>query len=470
MPYKRLMNMIQTIFQPQRKLAPPPIIKTQYLPQVPSPIKLPARQIPRAEHSVSRKNISKNAIKVLYQLHQAGYQAFLVGGGIRDMLLGMKPKDFDVATNASPEQVRQVFRNCRLIGRRFLLAHVHFGQEIIEVATFRKQHDESGGGVIEDGQIIRDNVYGTIDDDACRRDFTINALYYDISNFSLLDYANGMDDIQAKLIRLIGNPAERYKEDPVRMLRAVRLAAKLGFEIEEETAKAIYEYNHLLENTHAARLYEEVLKMFLSGHAHASFLKLREFGLFKHLFPQTEASFDNPLALTLVEQALKNTDERVVTDKPVTPAFLFAALLWFPILRLQPKCREEGLSEQDCLVTAIDKVLHRQAQTIAIPRRISILSHEIWLLQPRLTRPKTKRSFRITTHPRFRAGYDFLCLRAEAGEEVEDSAHWWTRVQEVDQSQWEQLLETTPTPRSNRNHRRRKKKKTPSTSAPSAEQ
>jgi poly(A) polymerase len=458
--YKRLVNLIQTLFNPKKNPSPPPLLTMRPSTiKLPSPIQLPAKHIPRAQHSVSRKNISKNAVKVLYQLHQSGYQAFLVGGGIRDTLLGLKPKDFDVATNASPEQVRQVFRNCRLIGRRFLLAHVHFGQEIIEVATFRKQHDESGDGVIENGCIIRDNVYGTIDEDACRRDFTINALYYDIADFSLLDYANGLDDLHAKIIRLIGNPAERYQEDPVRMLRAVRLAAKLGFEIEPETAKPIHQFSHLLENTHAARLYEEVLKMFLSGHAYPSFLKLREFGLFKFLFPQTEACFDDPCALALVEQALKNTDARVAADKPITPAFLFAALLWFPILRLIPEFRDRGLSEQDCLVSAIDKVINRQVRHISIPRRITILSHEIWLLQPRLTRPKTKRSLRIMTHPRFRAGYDFLCLRAQAGEKVEDSAQWWTKIQEMDEGERQRFLETVPNPRAHRNNRRRKKKK-----------
>lgn len=462
MPYKRLKNIIQTLFNPKKKPTLPPIITTRPSIKLPSPIQLPAKHIPRAQHSVSRKNISKNAVKVLYQLHQAGYQAFLVGGGIRDTLLGLKPKDFDVATNASPEEVRQLFRNCRLIGRRFLLAHVHFGQEIIEVATFRKQHDASGDGVIENGCIIRDNVYGTIDEDACRRDFTINALYYDISDFSLLDYADGLADLQAKMIRLIGNPDDRYQEDPVRMLRAVRLAAKLGFEIEPETAKAIHKYSHLLEKTHAARLYEEVLKMFLGGYAHPSFLKLREFGLFKFLFPETEACFDDPTALILVEQALKNTDERVATDKPVTPAFLFAALLWFPILRLIPECQERGLSEQDCLVSATDKVINRQVRHLAIPRRITILSHEIWLLQPRLTRPKTKRSLRIMTHPRFRAGYDFLCLRAQAGEPVEDSSEWWTKIQSVDESEREQLIGTMPLQRTRRNNRRRRKKKTTS--------
>ena len=463
MPYKRLMNIIQTLFNPPKRQPLSPAITTRHLIKLPPPIQLPAKQIPRAQHSVSRKNISKNAVKVLYQLHQSGYQAFLVGGGIRDLLLGLKPKDFDVATNASPEQVRQVFRNCRLIGRRFLLAHVHFGQEIIEVATFRKQHDESGDGVIENGCIIRDNVYGTIDEDACRRDFTINALYYDISNFSLLDYADGMADLQAKIIRLIGNPVERYQEDPVRMLRAVRLAAKLGFEIEPETAKAIHQFNHLLENTHAARLYEEVLKMFLGGYAYPSFVKLREFGLFKRLFPQTEACLDDPIALALVEQALKNTDERVAADKSVTPAFLLAALLWFPILRLIPEYRDKGLSEQDCLVSAIDKVIDRQIQRISIPRRVTILSHEIWLLQPRLTRPKTKRSLRIMTHQRFRAGYDFLYLRAQAGENVADSAQWWTQVQTMDEAQREQFFDTVPSHRSNRNNRRRKKKKPPTT-------
>ncbi len=395
------------------------------------------KRIIRAAHSVSRNQISKSALKVLYQLNQAGYQAFLVGGCVRDLLLKRTPKDFDVATNARPEEVQALFRNCRLIGRRFLLAHVHFGREnsreIIEVATFRARHDSDneGEGLVINGRIVRDNVYGTINEDAWRRDFTINALYYDISDFSLLDYANGMADIQAGIIRLIGDPILRYQEDPVRMLRAARFAAKLGFSIEPQTAAPIYQLRHLLDGIPKARLFEEILKLFMTGHGLQSFEQLRKFGLFAQLFPQVETGFSDKSALQMVRQALQSTDLRIERQQSVNPAFLLAALLWHPLLKLLPQFQNQGLNEQEALVQAAQKALNIQTKTIVIPRRLTTQMLEIWLLQPRLMKRSKNRRQRqsLLENPRFRSGYDFIFLRGQAGDtEAREVAHWWSQL------------------------------------------
>ncbi|MCK5876367.1 MAG: polynucleotide adenylyltransferase PcnB [Candidatus Marithrix sp.] len=395
-------------------------------------IKKNPTSVPRPEHNLSRHDISQAALYVLYQLHKSGYQAFLVGGGVRDVLLGQTPKDFDIVTNALPEQIRKLFNNCRLIGRRFVLAHVRFNREIVEVATFRATHKNGEGeGVVENGQIVRDNVYGsTVDDDAGRRDLTINAIYYDISDFSLLDYANGIKDLQNGVIRLIGNPKLRYQEDPVRMLRAARFAAKLGFTIEPKTAAPIPKLANLLANIPPARLFEEVLKLFLSGHAVASFKQLHQYGLFKQLFPETAACLKNPIALKLVEQVMYDTDERISNKKPVTPAFLLAALLWPPLLRKLPHKQTKGVNLQEELIEIGQKLLSKtKMQRIAIPRRISVPMQEIWLLQLRLTRQRRvkKKNLKLLEHPQFRAGYDFLLLRAKAGEnQIVEFADWWT--------------------------------------------
>ncbi|HEC85498.1 MAG: polynucleotide adenylyltransferase [Candidatus Parabeggiatoa sp. nov. 1] len=425
--------------------------------------KTPIR-IPRPEHSVSRSNISQAALHVLYQLHQAGYQAFLVGGGVRDVLLGRVPKDFDIVTNARPEQVKSLFRSSRLIGRRFLLVHVRVSKEIVEVATFRAHHDKGSNGAMEDGRIVRDNVYGnSVDDDALRRDFTINALYYDISDFSLLNYANGMADLQAGVIRLIGDPVLRYQEDPVRMLRAARFAAKLGFTMTKETAEPIPELSCLLANIPPARLLEEVLKLFLGGYAVQSFVQLRQYDLFKQLFPLTERCLDDPVALALVVQVLRNTDERKNDNKPITPAFLLAALLWPPLSRLLPDDKQptKNINPQERLLDACQHILAKPQQRIAIPRRISVLMQDIWLLQLRLTRARRgkKKNLSLIEHPRFRAGYDFLLLRANAGEEeVGSDAQWWTNFLNSNESGREVLLSQGPGPVKQR--RRRSKSKT----------
>ncbi len=418
-------------------------------------------RILRPDHQLSRRNISQAALDVLYQLHKAGYQAFLVGGSVRDVLLGRAPKDFDVVTNAHPEQVKSLFHRCRLIGRRFLLAHVPLKDEIVEVATFRAHHNKGGDGATEKGRIVRDNVYGScVGEDALRRDFTINALYYDISDFSLLDYADGMGDLQAGVIRLIGDPVLRYQEDPVRMLRAVRFAAKLGFNIAPQTAAPIYDLGGLLAEIPPARLFEEVLKLFLSGHAMQSFVQLQQYDLFKELFPYTNARFDDTTSLALIKQVLHNTDERKSDNKSIMPAFLLAALLWPPLSHQLSKKAAKSRNPQEILLTASQLVLGNQQRHVAIPRRIAILIQDIWLLQLRLTRLRRgkKKCLSVLGHPRFRAGYDFLQLRASAGEEqVAVDVEWWTHFLEHDEKGREILL--SPTPTKKRPRRRKPKKK-----------
>lgn len=395
------------------------------------------RTLPRAEHVVSRSDISPNALKVLYRLSRAGYRACLVGGGVRDLLLGREPKDFDVGTDARPEQVRALFRNCRLIGRRFRLAHVHFGREIIEVATFRGDGEAGAGDVAvggKDDRRIGDNVYGTLEEDVWRRDFTVNALYYDIEDFSVVDYVGGVEDLRAGLLRVIGEPATRYREDPVRMLRAVRFAAKLGFRLEPDTEHPIPVLAGLLEDIPPARLFEEVLKLFLGGCALETFERLRHYGLFARLFPQTEeclAREEGGFPSIFVSRALANTDGRVAAGKPVTPVFLFAALLWEPVRRCAAQLEAEGATALEAVQDAGDEVVARQVRCVALPRRITLPMREIWQLQIRFAGPpRGKRALRLLQHPRFRAAYDLLVLRAQAGEEVGSLVDWWTEFQE----------------------------------------
>ncbi|HEX4854193.1 polynucleotide adenylyltransferase PcnB [Arenimonas sp.] len=390
--------------------------------------------VPRAEHGISRKDISPNALRVLYKLREGGFQGYLVGGAVRDLLVGGHPKDFDVATDATPEQVRSLFRNCRLIGRRFRLAHVVFGREIIEVATFRANTDDgSGDRETEDGgRLLRDNVYGTIEDDAVRRDFTANALYYAIEDFSVRDYCGGYQDCQDRVLRLIGDPVERYREDPVRMLRAARLAAKLGFAIAPDAAAPIPELAPLLSAAPPARLFDECLKMFLAGHAEASFMLLENHGLLPALFPETAVALETNRSGALramVLQALRSTDERVAQDKPVTPAFLFAALLWPAYCRELAVMQKAGIDPLVAQQRAADRVTLHQAQRIALPRRFSQPMQEIWLLQPRFAQRVRKRVFRLLSHPRFRAAFDFLELRAGAAPELAADVAFWREAQ-----------------------------------------
>jgi poly(A) polymerase len=376
------------------------------------------RIIPREQHVISRKNISKAALRVLYRLNEAGYQAYLVGGAVRDLLLGGHPKDFDVATNATPDEVKKLFRNSRLIGRRFRLAHVVYGPEIIEVATFRGTGEEEGEGDrhIVDGRIVRDNVWGSIEEDAIRRDFRVNALYYDISDFSVRDYVGGMQDVEDRVLHLIGDPATRYREDPVRMLRAVRLAAKLGFRIDAAAAAPFVELGPLLADAAPARLFDESLKMFLAGNGLKSF----------HLLERGDKALR-----ALIESGLANTDARIAEGKSVTPAFLFAVLLWGEVRDLAHTWMTKGMESTAAWDRAAAQVVGEQCQRVAIPRRFTLTMEEIWSLQPRFEQVQRKRVFRLMAHPRFRAAFDFLLLRAAESPAIRELGQWWAHAQQL---------------------------------------
>lgn len=394
------------------------------------------RIIPRDQHIISRANISKAALRVLYRLHDAGYAAYLVGGAVRDLLLGFRPKDFDVATDATPEEVKKLFRNCRLIGRRFRLAHVVFGPEIIEVATFRGTGEEGEGDRhIVDGRIVRDNIWGTIEEDALRRDFRVNALYYDIGDFSVRDYVGGMQDLHDRVLRLIGDPEVRYHEDPVRMLRAARLAGKLGMRIDAAAAAPFESLGPLLGDAAPARLFDESLKMFLSGNGLKSFRMLEQCGLLKFLFPATARALKRGDAAlrSLVEQGLANTDARIGEGKSVTPAFLFAVLLWGEVRDEAQLGIERGLDSAEAWSRAAAKVVGEQCQRVAIPRRFTFTMEEIWSLQPRFEQVQRKRVFRLMAHPRFRAAFDFLLLRADESPAMRELGQWWAHAQRLPQ-------------------------------------
>jgi poly(A) polymerase len=398
------------------------------------------RVIPRAEHTISRADISRNAVKVLYRLKDAGYQACIVGGGVRDLLLGRQPKDFDVATDASPEQVRELFGNCQLIGRRFRLAHVRFRDEIIEVATFRgvggeDLESEDRHVLDEAGRIIKDNAYGSIEEDAWRRDFTINALYYNIADFSILDYVDGMADIAARRLRLIGDPETRFREDPVRMVRAARLAAKLDLEIDAATAAAMPRLAPLLDSVPAARLFDEFLKVFETGHALEGYRRLQAHGLFEHLFPATGAWLAADDAggrrNAFIERALANTDARVAAGLPVTPMFLFGVFLWGPVTGRARELAAEGLGEAQALVQAGFEVTTTQVRRVALPKRFSIPMREMFHLQPRFARRQGRRVQVTLQHRRFRAAFDLYLLREVLGEADPAAIRFWTDIQSV---------------------------------------
>ena len=433
--------------------------------------KLVPRIIPRAEHGISRKNISNGALRVLYRLHEAGYKAFLVGGAVRDLLLGGHPKDFDIATDATPEQTRALFRNCRLIGPRFRLAHVVFGREIVEVATFRGigEVGDSDRHVV-DGRIVRDNVYGSIEEDAIRRDFTVNALYYDIADFSVRDYVGGIADLQHKTMRLIGDPVQRYREDPVRMLRAARLAAKLNFSLAEETEAPIAELAGLLADVAPARLFDESLKLFLAGHGLESLRRLHHLGLLGEIFPATAKALSGPRSAPfgrLLGYTFTSTDERIRSDKPVTPAFLFAAMLWEPVRSLAERLVEEGSDAAVAWSLAVDRVMHQQSARVAIPKRFVMAMEEIWSLQPRFEQRQKKRVMRLLAHPKFRAAYDFLVIRAHEEPELREQVEWWTEAQGLDAEQLSEQLQPSAQiradgePARKRKRSRRRKRKTP---------
>ncbi len=376
---------------------------------------------------------------MLSRLSEAGFQAHLVGGCVRDMLLGQVPKDFDVATDATPEQVKSLFRNCRLIGRRFRLAHVIFGREIIEVATFRGQHDDA---IVHsnEGRILRDNVYGSLEEDAFRRDFTVNALYYDVSHHGIIDYVDAMHDIHAKRLRLIGDPETRFREDPVRMLRAVRFAAKLNFTIDKNNEEQLFALGELLENIPAARLFDEVLKLFQSGHGIKSWQGIQHYQLLRYLLPMTYGSTLTERGAhwqAFVQQALDNTDARLQAGKSTNPAFMYAVLLWPPVreylIEMGGKGLADGAPSVSDIQDAATQVLERQIHYTAIPRRFSNQIRDIWCNQPRLEQYEGRRAYGLLGNRSFRASYDFLLLRESVGEFAHNRGQWWTELQENDE-------------------------------------
>ncbi|MDH3747519.1 MAG: polynucleotide adenylyltransferase PcnB [Gammaproteobacteria bacterium] len=417
--------------------------------------------IPRAAHTVSRNDISGSALKVLYRLHKSGYQAFLVGGCVRDALLGLHPKDFDIATNATPEEVRSLFSNCRLIGRRFRLAHIRFGREIIETATFRAAaiHKDDDVAHDDEGRILRDNVYGTIDEDVWRRDFTCNALYYNIADFSIWDFTDGVKDIERRRLVLIGDPVQRLREDPVRMLRAVRFAAKLDFTIDDSVVAAMHKNVGLLTNVPAARLFDEFMKLFQSGHAEKTFDLLREHGLFAEMFPATDQELnEDDTFVEFVKAALQNSDRRVAAGKSVTPMFLLGVFLWAPIKRIAAIRRsEEKMSEAQSLSLAAYEISSEQQRRIAIPRRFTVPMREMLALQPRFQTMRGRRAMNLLEHRRFRAAYDFMMLLSDVGKVDEEIADFWTEAQTLSVDDRAERFQIDAKPRARRRRRRRRR-------------
>jgi poly(A) polymerase len=385
------------------------------------------KRIPRAEHPISRSSFTGAVLKTLYTLRDAGFQAYVVGGGVRDLLAGLHPKDFDIATDAHPEQIRRLFRSCRLVGRRFMIAHVRFGPEVLEVATFRGPINDSHERD-ETGRILSDNVYGTLEDDAFRRDFTINGLYYDIRDFSIVDYIGGLDDMKARRLRLIGDPELRYREDPVRMLRAIRIGNKLHFQMDPAAAEPIAKLAPLLREIPPARLFEEVLKLLLNTEAVENFRALHWFRLWHELFPDlaTAQDHDPDHVRAFVEWALANTAERLKNSATVSPAFLFAALLWPPLaMRARVLREKQGHPEHVAIAQASEEIMARQILRVAIPKRFSLPAREIWQMQSRFENRRANAPQRLMAHPRFRAAYDFLLLRAQSGDAPQELADWW---------------------------------------------
>lgn len=425
-----------------------------------NPLNHELRIISREEHGIRPELICHHALWVIKQLSDAGYSAYLVGGGVRDLLLERSPKDFDIATSATPEEVKALFNRSRLIGRRFRLVHVYFGRYVIEVATFRGHgKGDAGERHVEDGRLVRDNVFGNEEEDALRRDFTINALMYDPATETVRDYVGGYSDLRQGLLRMIGDPETRYREDPVRMIRAIRFVASRGLTMAPETEAPIHRFSKLLSDVAPARLFEEVCKVFLSGHGGNALPLMADFGLFSQLFPLTELRDEDGTwtADIVLTQALKNTDIRVHQDKPVTPAFLMAAMLWHPLQRHIDQLEAEGLLGMDAMAEAIDVVLEEQTKRVAIPRRFTAIAREIWLMQPRFRRMRGKRVLRLLSERRFRAAYDFLLLRAIAQPELQPVAEWWTEIQELSRAEQERRILTGAT--SGRGTRRRRRRR-----------
>ena len=420
--------------------------------------------IPVSKHGVRREALSHGARKTCEVLQQAGHSAYVVGGAVRDLLLGVPPKDYDVATSALPEEVHKLFRRSRLIGRRFKLVHCMFGSETIEVSTFRAGDSSDTD---EHGRVLRDNVYGSREEDAARRDFTVNAMYYDPHDESILDFHNGLRDLKKKTVRIIGDPRARFREDPVRMLRAARFAAKLEFKIDPATRAPIAEMAKLIENVPAARLFDEMLKLLLSGHAASCVRELREAGLHHGLLPMLDVFLEQPMGERFVMLALGETDERVRAGKPVSPAFLFASLLWHEVLTAWTK-EQQNARPVAALHLAMDAVLDKQTDKLAIPRRFTAMMKEIWLLQPRFEQRSGKRPFALLENERFRAGYDFLALRSASGECPQELTDWWERFQHASPDTREDMLKPAA-PDERRPRRRRRPGRKPGGSSGSGD-
>ncbi len=398
------------------------------------------QRISRDKHGIDRRNVSRHAIKVCEVLQHEGYQAYIVGGAVRDLIVGLEPKDFDVATNATPEQVRPLFRRARIIGRRFQLVHVVFGQEIIETSTFRAPASESQA-TDENGRILRDNEFGTHAQDAARRDFTINALYYDPTTEEVIDYHQGVEDLKHRVVRMIGDPRTRYREDPVRMLRAVRFAVKLNGKIDAASQEPLQSMAELIENVPASRLFDEMLKLLTCGHAMDCLQRLRQDGLHHGMLPLLDVVLEQPGGEAFIELALDRTDHRVRAGKTVSPSFLFAALLWHQVELRWQQLQAQGETGIPALMQAADSVLDEQTEKLAIQKRFSADMREIWFMQPRFDRRLPKSIWRMIEQPRFRAAVDFLQLRAAAGAFDSVLAQWWMDLANADDSGKADMIE-----------------------------
>src|SRR5882672_4757007 len=423
-----------------------------------------ASRVPREKHGLAREAISPAAAKVCAVLRGAGFSAYVVGGAVRDLLLGIAPKDFDIATDARPEEVKPLFRRALIIGRRFRLVHVMIGGETVEVSTFRSA-DPDTSEKDEHGRVLRDNVFGTQEEDARRRDFTVNALYFDPASEEVVDFHGGLADLKKRMLRVIGDPETRYREDPVRMLRAVRLGAKLGLTLEAATRRPIAEMAPLMERVPPARLFDEMLKLLLSGHASACLRQLREVGLHKGLLPLLDVILEQPLGERFVTLALAQTDERVLAERPVSPAFLFAALLWHEVLAAWRLRETRGERSIPALENAMDEVLDTQCAKLAITRKLTATMREVWGMQPRFEQRSGLRPYRLLEAPRFRMAYDFLALRAASGEVPAELEAWWRAFYAADADTRKAMLLPDTGPRK---RRRRRRKKGPAASTPAA--
>lgn len=422
------------------------------------------QRVPPGKHRITRDAISPAALKVCDTLAEAGFAAYVVGGAVRDLLLGIVPKDYDVATDARPEQVKPLFRRAFIIGRRFRLVHVIVGQETVEVSTFRAADLETDQKD-EHGRVLRDNVFGSQQDDARRRDFSINALYYDPGSGEIIAYHGGLTDLRKRMLRVIGDPETRYREDPVRMLRAVRMASKLGLTLDAATRAPIRRLASLIEHVPPARVFDEMLKLLLSGHASACVRQLRDEGLHKGLLPLLDVILEQPLGERFVTLALAQTDERVRSDRPVSPAFLFAALLWHRVLAALKARQARGERPLPALEIAMDEVLDEQCEKLAITRKLTATMREIWAMQPRFEQRSGQRPHHLLEVPRFRMGYDFLALRAASGEVPADLEAWWRTYQDADPETRRAML----LPESGPKKRRRRRRKNPAAPQPAAE-